>query len=524
MNGGGDILLYLVAFLSGASLMSLEMVGSRILAPYFGSSILVWGSLIGTVLAALTAGYYLGGYLSDRWPSLEALGWVLLGASFFTSVIPPLSRGLLPALANYGASARWPSLAACGTLFFAPAFLMGMVSPWAVRLCVSSVERAGRAAGLMYAVSNAGSIAGTFFTSFFWISWQGTNCIIVGLSLILLTLACITIVPPLVRAPSRRSFLAIAVLTAVLQVSLLGNLVPSSGGDVVYEARSLYHHIYVVDTRDSRLLKFDKSIQGGMKKDDPFESAFPYADYFHLALIFNSHPRNMLAVGLGAGLAPKRFWRDYPGLRVQVAELDPEVVKVCYRYFDLPKDERLQVEVKDGRMFLRDTPSKYDVILLDAYFADAVPFHLTTREFYEIVRDKLNPGGVVAYNMIGALEGPRSKLFRSMLKTFKTVFPELYVFPVNWREGEEDTLRNIIVIGVAPGGSPASSEGSARIGGAKLRKEDILAQARALTGNVVKFRNFVEMASSLYEKDIFLDDVPILTDDYAPVDSLLHLY
>ncbi|HHY35876.1 MAG TPA: fused MFS/spermidine synthase [Firmicutes bacterium] len=517
-------MLYLVAFLSGASLMSLEMVGSRILAPYFGSSILVWGSLIGTILVALTAGYYLGGHLSDRRPNFEALGWVLLGASFFTSVIPALSRKFLPLLASYGASAKWPSLAACGLLFFAPAFLMAMVSPWAVRLCVSSVERAGRATGLMYAVSNAGSIAGTFFTSFFWISWQGTNSIVAGLSLVLLTLACLSIVPPLVRVPSKRGFFAVALLAAVLYMSLLGNLVPSPGGNVIYETRSLYHHIYVVDALDSRLLKFDKSIQGGMKKDDPFESAFPYPNYFHLGLIFNSQPRDMLMVGLGAGLAPKRFWRDYPGLKIQVAELDPEVVKVCYRYFALPRDERLQVEVKDGRMFLRDTPSKYDIILLDAYFADAVPFHLTTREFYEIVRSKLRPGGVVAYNMIGAFEGPHSRLFRSMLKTFETVFPETYVFPVDWREGGEETLRNIIVIGVVPGTSPGGSAGYTRIGQAKLRKEDVLAQARALAGTVVKFPGFVEMASSLYEKAIFFDDVPVLTDDYAPVDSLLYLY
>ena len=169
-------MIYAVAFLSGAALMGLEMVGSRVLAPVFGSSIFVWGSLIGVVLAALSVGYYAGGYLADRYPHRSPLALLLALAGAWITSLPSLSEAVLARL-GAGAGASGP-LVASVALFFVPSVLLAMVSPWCMRLLIPSVERAGHSAGLLYAVSNAGSIAGTFATSFFLIPRMGTASIL----------------------------------------------------------------------------------------------------------------------------------------------------------------------------------------------------------------------------------------------------------------------------------------------------------------------------------------------------------
>ena len=166
-----------------------------------------------------------------------------------------------------------------------------------------------------------------------------------------------------------------------------------------------------------------------MYLDDPYRTRFAYTDFFHLGLAYNPDARDVLYVGLGAGSSPKRMWRDHEDVQIHVVELDPVVVDVGYRYFDVPRDPRLRVEVGDGRQFLTREEKRWDVIVVDAFFADAIPFHLVTREFMEIVQERLAPGGVVVTNAIGALEGSGSRLFRSIYRTYRTVFPTVLVHP-----------------------------------------------------------------------------------------------
>lgn len=499
-----------VSFLAGAVLMGLEMVGSRVLAPYFGSSVLVWGSLIGVVLAALSLGYYVGGYLADRHPRLSAASWPLGLAGIWIGLIPALARALLPPLAsgNPGISgALW----ACASLFFTPSLLIATISPWCVRLSVDRLEKAGRTTGILYAVSNAGSIAGTFMTSFYLIPRIGVDAILKWMSALLLLLALLLTVLP---KPRRTA-------PALLVVAALGASVLWGGGmrgpeehGVIYEAQSLYHHIYVVDDGIRRLLRFDRSIQSGMYPGDPYKSVFPYTDYFHLAMTLKDDIKDVLMIGLGAGTAPKRFRRDYPGMRIECVELDPEVIRVARRYFAFPGDDRLKVHSQDGRVFLKNTSERYDLIVVDAYYADAIPFHLATVEFYEIVKSRLKPGGVLASNLIGSLEGPRSHLFRSMFATLSRVFPETYIFPVDYPTGSEGCARNIEVFAVAPGGGRST----------KMSKDNIIDKARSLEGRAVTVGFYPDLAATLYDKSVSKDGVVVLTDDYAPVDSLLYLY
>jgi spermidine synthase len=228
---------------------------------------------------------------------------------------------------------------------------------------------------------------------------------------------------------------------------------------------------------------------------------FHYTQYLHLAMAFHDNPTRALFVGLGGGSAPRRFHRDYPALFIDTAELDPEVVNVAKRYFLFEESEHLKVQAVDGRIFLHKTPQRYDMIFLDAYHADAIPFHLATREFVQELKRKLTPNGIVVSNIIGSVRGADSKLLRSILKTLETEFAQTYVFPVV-------EVSNIIVI---------ATQQKERLG-----KQEVIRRAQRLEQEQrVHFP--IERFAHTYVLDrIPMDDVPVLTDDYAPIDGLLH--
>jgi spermidine synthase len=282
------------------------------------------------------------------------------------------------------------------------------------------------------------------------------------------------------------------------------------GFTIVHTKDSQYHRIAVVDDDDSRYLRFDSSFQSGMFKGEPFRTRFDYTDYLQLPLAYRPETRRILYIGLGGGSAPKRMWRDFPATRLDVVELDSEVVDVAYEFFSLPRDPRLRVEVEDGRRFLASHEGPWDAIVVDAFYSDSIPFHLATREFLELARSRLAPGGVVTTNIIGAIRGRESRLFRSMLRTYRAVFPTVAIHPV-LLAGDRDLtgIRNIIVVA---GDGAAPSKEFLQERWAELRK-----QAPGAPDLTVAIRNRLDAAIST-------EDVPVLTDDYAPTDALLLLF
>ncbi|HET6782055.1 MAG TPA: fused MFS/spermidine synthase [bacterium] len=278
---------------------------------------------------------------------------------------------------------------------------------------------------------------------------------------------------------------------------------------VLFEADSIYHHIVVAEDRVARYLRFDRSLQSGMLLGAPHESPFLYAAYAHVGFIFTPQAKRVLVIGLGGASIPKRFLRDYPEITVEVAEIDPMVLDVAKRFFAVRDDPRLRIFVQDGRLFLRRSERKYDMIIIDAFFAESIPFHLTTREFYELARSRLAPGGVIVANLIGALEGPQSSLFRAVYKTYAEVFTGLYLFPIALRPyNDVKDIRNIMLV--------ASAERS-------LTRTEIMERARRVAPRI-KYRDFLKYAGDYYDEPISVDDLPVLTDDYAPVDTLIPLY
>lgn len=497
--------LRVVVFGSGAILMGLEIVGSRLIAPFFGSSVFVWGGLISIFLGALSLGYYLGGTMADRWPRATLLATLLSLAGLAILALTIVSRPVLLAFDAWNLGPRLNPLLASIVLFAIPSILMGTTSPFAIKLVARDLATVGTSAGVLYALSTAGSIFGTIATAFFLIPAVGVRTILYLLGATLLVLAGLLVAR---QTRALRPALGPAVL-------LLGILVATPGHSgpirlptqrVVYEKDSAYHQISVLEDGLNRYLRFNRSFQGGMVLRDPYESPFLYTSYAHLAHLFHPAIRRVLMIGLGSGTIPKRFTRDYPDVLVDSVELDPAVVDVAKRFFEVKEDTRQRIAVQDGRVYLRRSEAKYDLIILDAYFAEGIPFHLATKEFLELARDHLAPGGVVVSNIIGALEGPDSRLYRALHKTYGSVFPGLYPFPTAFGLARNPTeTRTIILVSSGKTG---------------LKAEEILAAARRLRAEGKVRLPLDRYARDYYDGKILTDDVPLLTDNYAPVDIL----
>ena len=484
--------------------MALEIVASRVIAPYFGNSVYVWGSLIGVFLAALSVGYFLGGRIADRWPSPAVFAGVVFVAGALVFPIPLVVPRLLESIALADLGPRGNPLVGALVLFFLPSIVMGMVSPFAIRLRARAVATIGNVAGVLYALSTVGSIAGTLLAAFVLLAVMNVRTIVHLLGGVLMVLALLGWL-----TDRRRGVAAAGLVVAVL----LGAGVPLAGSadapeGLRYEQDTVYHRITVNDEGTTRYLKLDNYWQTGLDLTNPRRTVFAYADYLHLPVVFRPDARRVLLIGLGGGTVPTRYHQDYARITTEVVELDPAVIAVARRYFRVPEGERLHVVAQDGRLFLARTPNQYDIILLDAYLIDTIPFHLATQEFFQTAKAHLAPGGVLASNVIGALGGPQSRFFRAVYKTFRTVFPTVYVFPVDWYPfGSVESMRNIILIGTD---QPA------------LRLEAInqaAAKAREIPGVTVD--RFASAIRSLYTELIPTHDVPVLTDDFAPVELLV---
>lgn len=533
--------LSVAVFLSGAVLLGVEIAASRVLAPTFGSSLYVWGALIGVVLAGLAVGYGAGGVLADRWPS----AWLLIAAltigAGLVVLIPVVDEHVLRWIVAWDPGPRLDPLVASIALFGPASITLASASPIAVRLAARSIDRLGRTAGRLFSISTVGSIAGTFVTAFWLVPEYGTDQVIaVGAVALLVAAAVIALAEGLLAPAVGLAVAAAACVAAVaalapetggrLEGSALQNWSPVvraredrtpgaldpasldalSSGQIVREARDTrYHRLLVTEDDSARYLRFDSSFQSGMWLDDPFRTRFAYTDYLHLGLAYNPAATRVLVIGLGGGAVQKRLWRDFRDLQVTTVELDPGVVAAARRWFELPDDPRLRVEVGDGRQFLERNDERWDVIMVDAFYADGVPFQLTTLEFVQRLQTRLRPGGVVATNVIGSISGTRSRLTRALVKTYGAVFPTVKLHPVYDSPSDRDPedIRNIVLVGTE------------RVAPPPARLVETWRSVRATRAPGAP--DLAGAARDRWEKPLRLDNVPLLTDGYAPTDSLL---
>ncbi len=481
-------------FVSGVASMGLEIVAGRQLAPTFGSSVYTWGSVIGVFLAALTLGYWIAGRRAKNHASRGALAAVLVGATLYVAFLLVLAEPFLAYVESFGLPPRFAPVLPITALFGPPTVLLGFISPYAAELV--DAEGTGDASGRVYALGTAGSILGAFATTFLFVPSFGVFGIEFAFGLLMLGTA-VVVMP---RGSTYMSGAVVVVLLVLAGGFHASGVAVSVGGDTVYETQTQYQQLEVVDRGETRTLYLDGVPHSAMYLTRPAEYVFEYTRYFHLPMLVVDDPAEVdrvLFVGGGGFSGPKRFAAEYDAT-VDVVEIDPEVVDAAKTHFDVEESDDLRIHTMDGREYLERTNHSYDVVVLDAYRADRVPYHLTTVEFMRLVRDRMGADGVVVANVISAREGPESEFYRAQYRTMDRAFENVYSFPTS----DSGSLQNIELV---------ASKRAQTLTAADFRRRN---DAREIGIDLADEIDF-------YRGSVRVDDAPLLRDDYAPVDSLL---
>jgi spermidine synthase len=494
--------IYLIAFVTGAIVMSFEMLGSRYLNPYFGSGIYTWASLISTVLGALTVGYFIGGWLADRVPSVAVLGVTVLVGSLYMLALPAFAQPMLErALAGIDDIRAGSLLASVAILFF-PVTFFGMYSPFAIRLMLRSPARSGTVSGTVYGISTIGSIVGTLGTTFYLLPSMGSRTLTLTLGGIgaLSALALIAL-PTLTRRPAAAVAIAavLAIAFGVADVRAQGlvdeqaraALLKRSDGRLA-RIETEYNDIFITKRRHELTMSFQLKgwdyTESVTNLRDPDDLPVHYTRSMTTALAYPETPGKILMIGLGGGSISTYLGRAMADVTIDTVEIDPGVINAAKRYFGIRENGRVKYLAGDGRVFLNRNKQLYDLILVDAYHGGYVPFHLLTKEFYALLKQRLAPGGAAAFNIHDG-----TKLYLSTIKTLKEVFPTVHLYPSG--EGE------VTMVATA---QPAPSDDTLNSRAATLQQR----------------HNFRYPLPQLVAKRIEhprLGEADLLTDDFAPV-------
>jgi spermidine synthase len=481
--------LELIVFITGATIMILELIGSRLMAPFVGNSLFTWTSLISVVLASLSIGYYLGGKFADKKPNMMILSLLLLLTSFFIGLIPLFSNIVLESSRKFGL--KYGPLVASFALFTIPNILLGMVTPYAVKLGATKLKRIGKTTGNLYAISTVGSIVGTLLTGYFLIPNLGIRESLFTLSLVLALMGVISF--------GRKG------ITFLITVLLLGLLRPPSTGvsrgKVIYEKDSPYYHIQVVDlNKNIRYLKTDLLTQSTISLNST-ELLDIY--YKYQSLIYAKKPgvKKALYMGLGGGAMVMDLYRN-SNASIDVVEIDPVIIEVAKKFFNVSENERIKIYNEDARFFLKNSNEKYDMIVEDAFGSYiAIPYHLASLEAAVEMKEHLTDDGAVFINIISAIEGSNSSVFKSIYKTFSYVFPNVYVFHTDF----EDLVRYQCVVLILD----SKKE--------KYSGVDLIGYFNESIEKSV----LDEIVGNYYENKIETDAYPVLTDNYNPLDNFV---
>jgi spermidine synthase len=484
--------LELIIFFAGVITMAFELAGSRILGPYFGASIFIWTSLIGIIMGSLSLGYWAGGQLSVKRSDLQMLSVLLLIGGFLIFITAFGHDYILKRVVKYIPDFRVQVVMSAALLFGPASIFMGAVLPYSVKLKINTVESSGLAVGRLYALSTIGSITGTFLSGFLLLPYFGFLNIMYFLTGILLAFSFW-----IFFIKKTRFFLAITIFSFFLLSSVW---IKSYTKEVDYiDKDTQYNRIFIYNTSDKatgrpvKMLAVNNEHSSAMFLDGD-GLVFEVLKYYHLIKHFNPGFQSSLMIG-GSGYAfPKDYLSKYPEATMDVVEIDPELTNMAYRYFELPHDPRLRIFHEDGRTFINREENKYDAFFMDAYKSMiTVPFQLTTKEAIQKIYNILNDDGVVLANLISTLSHKNNAFLRAELATYKSVFPQVYLFAVQYpnpNEKEKEHFQNFMLVGLKSGiKPPLSSENE------ELNK---------FLSHIVKIN--IE------------DDLPILTDDCAPVE------
>jgi len=427
--------LYFTVFFSGLTTLGIELTASRLLGSVFGTSNLVWASIIGLILIYLTAGYFIGGWWADKHPTHKSMYILLVIGAFTAGLVPLFSRPVLRFAADafdlLQVGILFGSFTAVLILFFIPVTLLGMISPYAIRLAITKPEQAGSVSVNIYATSTMGSFIGTFLPVLVLIPLLGTTLtfIVFSMSLILVALGGLWLscgwkcVIPWIWMP---------IILILLAVLLASGTIKSTSGQI-YETESAYNYIQVLEIDGYRMLRLNEG-QGIHSYWHPVEIDFegPWKQFL-AAPFFNSpeyapeNVKSMAIIGLAAGTSARQATEVFGPILIDGFEIDPEIIRVGREYFGMTQPN-LNAIAMDGRWGIQTSERKYNIIGIDAYRPPYIPWHLTTKEFFEIVRDHLTSDGVVVIN-VGRSPNDR-RLIDGLAGTLMSIFPSVYIMDV----------------------------------------------------------------------------------------------
>ncbi len=471
--------------------MVVELTAARVAAPFVGSSLYTWTSIIGTILAGLTAGSWAGGAIIDRRPTPKTIALFFICSAAFIAVIPPLSR-IAPRIVMLELPLPAVILIVSFALFFLPSLFLGAIYPALLRLLSENPAFIGNDSGRLSAVWSIGGIIGVVIAGFFLIGFLGSSATLYWVAGLLFSLALFFFYP----VCKEYAFLIVIFL---LLVQIGGQ---PNGRRVLFADDSQYYKIRVVEATDPlsgklRLLLLDADVHSIERPDGGHLD-----HYSELSPVFGAlnggEIKNILLVGGGSYAIAKHFSTDYPQAAINVAEVDPAVVKTAERFFGLGDYPAIKTAFQDGRVFLRKNEEKYDLIFGDAFNSFvSIPRHLTTFESNELAKSRLNDGGIYAINFISALEGENSPFFQSMAETFRKSFPDFYVFAFGKKK---DDPQNIILVGM---------KSAERIPVAALKEK------------IARLKNGDYLSARLVGENFTFAGAPVLTDDFAPTERLM---
>lgn len=469
----------LIAFMTGAAVMVLEIIGARLIAPYFGSSTYVWTAMIGVILGALAAGYALGGRMADRDDTKNSLVYLLLVAAVLVAGLGIVQGSVLSWLAGFELDLRLSTLLAAVLLFAAPSLLIGMVSPHLAKIRITSLLTSGKSVGRLEAAGALGSICGTFLCGYVLLGAFGSRTLVLGVAIAL-------VLTSFLAMPRRWYALRFGIIIAAALIGSGLQLPQNIRADIDTSYARYQVRDYMYGGESITALTTDQlGLQSGVSKTDPDRLVFPYTQAFDAALRAKPDAQSILVIGGGTFTFPQIAARQNPNLTVDAVEIDPRLTTIAEDYFNYEALANLQIINEDGRTYLNRSSEQYDMIFMDAYNAVSPPFQVTTREALAAAEQRLRPGGVLVSNAIGRSDASNDPYLQAMRATIASVFRYSESYPTIARVAYGQQL-NFVTIGSQDSVMIAAVERSLAIKPVSAKPEGI-----------------------------------VLTDDFAPIEQLI---
>lgn len=487
-----QILYIISSFVAGFSLMTIELISSRIMAPIIGSSVYTWTSVIGITLLGLAIGSYFGGKIADRIETDRPLPLAFLISAVLVAIIPTLTQ-YTDFIVNLSNSILKLNLLLSIYLFLLPTCAIGLIQPMILKKYADDFSKISSKYGILSAVWSIGSVLGVFSTGFFFISNIGSRETLWLMSIVLFLVGIIFI------KKDKKLFLLFLATAMILPAMIYTTQQNTINKKIIYQKETSYYNAKVADINlpvigESRVLFLDFDSHSVESKQ---VSEYLYPEIYPVFASLKDNIEKILTIGAGAYTMPKYFKNYYKNAEISVIEIDEEMINIGNTFFDLKKYD-VKTIVGDAKVVIKKNQEKYDVIFGDAYNSFiSVPWYLLTKEWNEEIKQKLNKNGIYAINFIGTIAGEKSKFTESVLNTFKNTFPNFYIFGFgSYAEG----MQNIVLIGI---------NGDLPINEKDLARKLALGKNSFLADKIIPVEFFEKSTSK------------ILTNNFSPTEKLM---